>query len=85
MPRCCANPVDRLCKSWEQVSGLCTISTTQPGQGARLLSFPTAKATGFAQILVSFTQAFLCNSNLLSRWLCPVSTGPINITNLIKE
>lgn len=81
----CVKVVETLFKASGQVSKLCTKSTGWLDSDLNSLVLPTAKATYFAQIYSSFTQAVLVNFNLLSLKLCPVSTRPINITNLINK
>ena len=85
MLRACAKPVEPVSKTVEQVRALCTQSTA----GFKIMAFEWAFSTllhsGFAQKINSFTQPFLGNFNLLAEYFYPLSTLPINTTNLIKE
>lgn len=75
----------KLSKSFGQVLGLPTISTVSIASGFLSQVSLSQKHTINTQFSDWFTQAFLANFNLFNQSLCPVSTGPINNTNLIKD
>ena len=85
MLKACVKSVDRLWKSLVQVSVLCTSSTAGKTLKVAAVGFYPAANTGFAQSCVSFTQPYPAILNLLRYKFYPLSTGPMNTTNLIKD
>jgi hypothetical protein len=85
MPKVCEQPVEKLGKALWLTEKLYTTHS----QAAAAFRFSgmlcTKTRTGFAQFYSAFTQPKTHIFNLLHRFLCPVSTGPINNTNLIKD
>ena len=85
MLRACEEAVDKLGKALWQTGLLCTYYSQGFGYQAYFAGLYTMTSTGFAQFYSAFTQAILGNSYQLEGFLYPVSTRPINNTNLIKE
>jgi hypothetical protein len=85
MLKACEQAVEKLGKALWQSQKL----YTRPTQSLNLFcgcdGLYTKIITGFAQFYSAFAQPKIPNSNLLGWFLCPVSTIPINNTNLIKE
>ena len=85
MLKSCVKHVERLWKAAGKTAGLCTESTTTFLIELGLVSLCPADFTVFAQKNSPFTQHFQRIFTLLSVGLYPVSTIPMNTTNLIKE
>ena len=85
MLRACVQPVEWLWKVLGKVGHLCTKSTTTVFFERGLVSLCPAGYTVFAQKDSPFTQHVRRIFTLLIADLCPVSTLPMNTTNLIKE
>jgi hypothetical protein len=85
MHKACEQAVEKLGKVLWQSQKLCTRSTQMFKLFCGWTVLYTKTLTGFAQFYSAFTQPKFPNFNLLTWVLCPVSTIPINNTNLIKE
>lgn len=78
-------PVGKLSKSFGQLSALPTVSTIGFLRASVSQLLSSLKSTASTQFFGGFTQPILAYFNLLVLSLYPVSTRPINNTNLIKE
>jgi|GEM_PF-5654991 len=85
MLKVCEQAVEKLGKSMWQTQKLYTSRPQTLAWFNKLVGLYTSASTGFAQFYSAFTQAFSAILNLLTGFLYPVSTAPINNTNLIKE
>lgn len=85
MPKAVVKVVGKLSKSFGQVLGLPTVSTTYQLGGLSPQFLPSFQHTFNTQFSGGFAQTILADLYLLVSSLCPVSTRPINNTNLIKE
>lgn len=85
MPKVCVKVVEGLFKLSAQVKKLSTKSTVGYLFSGLVSIISTALPTYFAQFYCALTQAYFGIFNQLSVWLCPLSTIPMNTTNLIKE
>ena len=81
----CEQAVEKLGKALWPTTILCTRHTQKTEAYLRATYLCTKSRTGFAQFFRPFTQAKNSTFNLFYYFLYPVSTAPINNTNLIKE
>jgi hypothetical protein len=77
--------VDKLSKSLVQVSGLFAVSTTDYFGRFFGLGLYALKRTVYTQPDSTSAQPVLGGINLLTASFYPLSTRPINTTNLIKD
>jgi hypothetical protein len=80
----CAEHVERLWKTLGQVGGLCTLSTAAGIIGFNRAVFYHVEPTVPTQKGALDTQPLKAALPLLDLGLYPVSTAPMNTTNLIK-
>jgi hypothetical protein len=85
MLRVVAKAVVKLSKNVGQVLALPTVSTCYSFSGFSSPLLYSLNAAANTQFHSRFAQALLAGFNQLSLGLYPVSTRPINNTNLIKE
>ena len=85
MLRVVAKAVVKLSKNVGQVLALPTVSTCYSFSGFSSPLLYSLKSAAGTQFFGCFTQIVSANLNLLNLSLYPVSTRPINNTNLIKE
>lgn len=85
MLRGCEQSVEKLGKVLWQTKKLYTVYSQVVGDPGYVRFLYTGIRTGFAQFYSAFTQPDLLNFNLSATSLYPVSTKPINNTNLIKD
>jgi len=85
MRKACEQAVEKLGKALWQTTILCTRRTQKFIFYLCVAGLYTKTYTGFAQFYSAFTQAKTSVFNLFYGFLYPVSTTPINNTNLIKE
>lgn len=77
--------MDKLSKNLAQVLGFYPQSTTRPKYLTNQVFFILGLDTAFKQLRYLFTQPQSRFYNLLIATLCPLFTGPITNTKLIKE
>ena len=85
MRKVCSQAVEKLGIVLCQTAVLYTRRTQETGSFLQSVGLYTKDRTGFAQFFSAFTQAKNSIFNLFYGFLYPVSTVPINNTNLIKE
>jgi hypothetical protein len=81
----CGLVVHRLCNRFGKAAFFSTQSTNLAKYLTSQVFLMRVFYTAYNRVVCGFKQAFLANFNLLNSNLCPVSTGPITNTNLIKE
>lgn len=85
MFKTCVHVVFKVWKSWLKFSGLYPLYTGRLNYLTSQVFFVRSLCTALKQPVSVYEQSFWSFFNLLTASLCPLSTPPMNTTNLIKE